>query len=302
MVCILTPLARRGSSTMPRKKSDEVTKRKKAPKVELPTELSVPSEILWDYSILIYGLKKIGKTSMWSHAENAFYFMCEPGGSALKLFQRRMHNWAEFKAYVEAFLASDFDLGIVDTVDRAYAMCLKAVCERLCIDHPGSQDDYGKSWNAVNTEFADVMDSLLHSGKGCVFISHSKVMEIKPKGGGAKYDKIMPTMPGAASAYMDAVVDIWVHYDYDGEDRELRILGDSEVSAGHRLENHFNYTDGSRVRVIDMGNSSKESFNAFNAAFQNELDNPTPPEEKKDKKKPVLRKTSKKKTKRKRSA
>ncbi len=257
---------------MPKKKTKStVIHRVKRSTVDLPTERSVPSNKLWDYSILIYGLKKIGKTSMWSHAKSAFYFMWEPGGSALKLYQRRMHDWQEFKDYVEAFIESDFTLGIVDTVDRAYAGCLKSVCERLVIDHPGSQDDYGKSWNAVNTEFADVMDALLHSGKGVVFISHSKIMEIKPRGGGAKYDKIMPTMPGAASAYMDAVVDIWCHYDYNGENRQLKLLGDSEVSAGHRLEEHFKYTDGKRIRVIEMGDSSRESFDNFQAAFDNEL-------------------------------
>jgi DNA-directed RNA polymerase subunit N (RpoN/RPB10) len=73
---------------------------------------------------------------------------------------------------------------------------------------------------------------------------------------------------------MDKIVDIWVNYDFYGDDRWLQILGDDHVSAGHRLDTRFRYADGSPVRYIPCGLSSAETWENFIQGFENELEKP----------------------------
>jgi len=259
-----------------------VAKRKKkrssrAQELTLPTKKSVPSDNLWDYLILIYGEKKIGKTSMLSHAGNPFYAMFEPGGRALEIYQRPVKRWRDFQKYV-SLLEKDatengedgFNPVVVDTTDVAYDMCLDHVCQRMGIDHP-TDAAYGKGWHAVKREFIKQVSRLGSTGKGLAFISHSAEREIKKRSGGT-YDKIMPTMSGQARDVMEALVDIWVSYEYIGNERWLRILGNDHVAAGHRLKERFRFTDGTPIQFIPAGKSSEETWANFQRAFDNELD------------------------------
>lgn len=277
-------------------------KSSRAPELTLPTSKSVPSDNLWDYLILVYGAKKIGKTTMLSHAGRAFYAMFEPGGRAVELYQRPIRRWRDFVKYV-TLLEKDaneneedgFNPVVVDTADIAYDMCLDHVCFRMGIDHP-TDAGYGKGWHAVKREFVKQIARLGATGKGVAFISHSTEREVKTRRGGT-YDKIMPTMSNQARDVMEALVDIWVEYDYIGEDRWLRILGDDHVAAGHRLGGRFLYTDGTPIRLIPAGTSSEETWANFEAAFNNELEKPkTLPD---DRRRP--RKKKKTKSRRKRS-
>ena len=72
----------------------------------LPTERTQPCDSLQDYSILLYGEKKIGKTTLTSMFKKAFFMLCEPGGKALSLYSRPVRNWLEFKAYVRLIVKS----------------------------------------------------------------------------------------------------------------------------------------------------------------------------------------------------
>ncbi len=238
--------------------------------LKLPDEKSSPSKELFDYSILIYGKKKIGKTSMMSQPEGVLGFMCEPGAKAQEMYQVPCRNWQELRHYTKLFIKdARFKIGLVDTADYAYAYCLAYVCEKLCIGHP-SEEDYGKGWNAVRTEFNSWVTELLHSGKGIVFISHSKDEEFKTRKS-ETYNKVGSSMAGQAKDILEGLIDIWANYDYDGTDRVLIIGGSDEVDAGHRCEGHFRFKDGTPITKIPMGKSPRESFQNFVAAFNNTL-------------------------------
>jgi len=261
--------------------SKNKTKTEPKPEFVLPDEPSEPAEDLKDYSILLYGEKKIGKTTLTSQFENAFHIMTEPGGRALRIYQKPATTWPEFKGWVSAIVKESkkakprFGTVIVDTIDNAYKFCFEWVCKvKLGVEHP-SDEEWGKGWQAIADEFNAVMNRLLSvPNMGKIFISHSKEIEMKTRLG-KKYDKIMPTMKSQASQIIEAVVDIWAYYAYDGERRVLLIEGDDHVAAGHRLENHFRFPNGDPVREIPMGRSPKEAHRNFVAAFNNELSNMT---------------------------
>ena len=238
--------------------------------VTLPTQVSIPAERIEDYSILLYGEKKIGKTSLASKFDKAFFLMFEPGGRALSIFQRPVKNWLEFKKYVSLIQKdTSFRTIVIDTVDIAYTMCAEYVCQKLVIDHL-SEEEWGRGYEKARKEFYEEIDALLKTGKGVIFISHAAEKEIKTRTGD-KYHRISPTMSNQARDILEGIVDIWTYYGYEGKQRYLWIGGDDHIGAGHRLETKFRYTDGTPILEIPMGKTSKEAYDNFTKAFNNKL-------------------------------
>ncbi len=236
----------------------------------LPADKSVPSDSLQDYSILIYGEKKIGKTSLTAQFEATMSLMTEPGGKAQAMFQQSCRNWKDLRGYTKAFIKDPrFKTGVVDTADFAYEFCMEHVCKRMVIDHP-SDAAYGKGWKAVRAEFQAWVIELLHSGKGVVFISHSKDQEFTTRKG-ETFNKVGASMAGQAKEILEGLVDIWGNYTYDGKRRFLIIGGSDEVDAGNRCEGHFMDPHNGPLDRIPMGASAREAYRNFVAAFNNEL-------------------------------
>lgn len=236
----------------------------------LPTEKSIPSSSLQDYSILIYGRKKIGKSSLTAQFDRMLGLMCEPGGKAQSMYQAPCRDWKELRAKTRLFIEDKrFQTASIDTADFAYEFCMDYVCTKMVMDHP-SDEGYGKGWKAVRTEFTDWVNELLHSGKGVIFISHIKDEEIKNRKNESRH-RAGSSMSGQASDILEGLVDIWGCYDYNGKERVLIIGGSDELDAGHRCEGRFKYEDGSDIETIPMGNSAKKGYENFIAAFENRL-------------------------------
>jgi len=239
------------------------------PEVTLPKEMSEPLTALADYSYLVFGEKKIGKTTMLSHAPDTIFLMFEPGGKGLRLYQRPIKSWREFLAYLD-LLEKDkkFRTVIVDTVDRAYDLCFEYMCEKLVITHPQDENDFGKAWGEIKKEFASAIDRLLKLDKGVFFTSHAQEKEVRPRKG-EKFERLMPTMASQAYKYLVGIIDVVAYYGFDGKERVLTIRGDDYVGAGCRLEENFVTPGGEFVEQIPMGGSSKEAWENFNNAFKN---------------------------------
>ena len=235
----------------------------------LPEEISHPSNNIGDYSILLYGEKKIGKTSMSSKFKGSLFFMFEPGAKALSVYQRTPKDWGEFKQYVDMAVESKrFSTIVIDPVDLAYKSCSAYVCKKLGIKH-ASDSEWGKGWEAIRDEFTSVLNKLLQ--KGVILISHATEKEIKTRTGDT-YHKIAPTMSNQAREVLEGIVDIWAYYSYDGSKRTLTIQGNDHIGAGHRIEKHFLYTDGTPIGEISMGTSSDMAYENFMKAFENKLE------------------------------
>lgn len=245
-----------------------------AGQVELPTEPSIPSDNLLDYTMFIYGEKKIGKTSLAAQFPDTLFLMFEPGGKALRIFQTPVNNWAEFVAYVDLLEADQrFQTVVIDTVDIAYNMCFDAMCKRMGIAHPTDENDFGKSWGQIENEFVSQMTRLLNLPKGVLLISHSVEKEVKTRFG-QRFNRVTPTVPTQAYRYLTGVVDIWAYYGYENQGRALTIAGNEYIEAGCRLEEHFLTTSGERVRKIPMGSSASEAYANLVSAFNNRQETP----------------------------
>lgn len=259
---------KRAAGTMTPTKKAKTSHKEEKESFALATARSTPVADLGGYVILIYGEKKIGKTTLTSRFKDTYHMMFEPGGKALSIFQDAYSSWARVKRAV-GLLETDKRFGTVtwDPVDVAFKLCERWVSREMGIEHP-SDAEWGKGWSRLRDEFTLTLNRLTGSGKGVVLISHDTVKEIKRRNGDT-YNVITSTMPGMARDIVEGMVDIWAYYGYDGERRVLHIRGDDTLSAGHRLKNHFTWK-GTPVRIIDMGNSEEEAYERFMACFNNQ--------------------------------
>jgi hypothetical protein len=255
----------------------------------LATELSTPVESVDQLTWLLYGEKKIGKTSFVSKFPSAHFLMFEPGFKGLRIHYKLMGSietieaWSNFKQYVDLLCdveSHNFRTVPIDTIDLCYNACLAYVCKREGIDHP--QDlGYGKGWKLVEREFCAVINKLAQSGLGIVFISHATEREFQERTGG-KFDKIVPSMPNQAKNFISGIADAIVYYGYYGNERLITVRGSDAIESGHRMEENFWVASeakkplddrdkvSGRIHSIPVGNSAQEAYDNFLAAFNNE--------------------------------
>lgn len=215
-----------------------------ASSLSLPTEKKLPETDLSKYTTLIYGREKIGKTTLASTFPDALFFTTEPGTKGLSIFEFNSElggitDWHVLQQAVQLLKKNkqQFKTIVIDTVDRAYDMCLDWVCADLRIDHPGEDEsgknDWGKSWKAVKKEFLRQIDIIQRIGLGIVFVSHAKEEEIRTRSG-YSYTRIFPSMQGQARQIVQALVDMFFYAEYFRERRVLICQGDETIWAGAR--------------------------------------------------------------------
>lgn len=252
------------------RKAKTKSKRRKSPVAKLPTKASVPVAEMAGYTTLLYGAKKVGKTTLAARFPGAYFLMFEPGAKALAVYQSAVSSWSHFVAYLDLLEAGDHDFKtiVIDTVDGAYQACFGYMCTKLAIDHPQDQSDFGKSWGQIDQEFTRQMLRLLNLGTGAIFISHEKLREITTRGG-KTFDRLDTSCATQAQRFLEGIVDIWAHYGYHGTDRFLLLQGSDFVGAGNRLEGNFQTVTGKALVAVPMGRTSAEAYKNLMAAFDN---------------------------------
>src|SRR5678816_2688185 len=91
-------------------------------------------EKMASYIWLLFGEKKIGKTSLTAQMGEVLHLFTEPGGKALSLYSLVIDDWKTFKKAVRALKSDNkFDTVVVDIADKLYPMCEDYTCEKLVI-------------------------------------------------------------------------------------------------------------------------------------------------------------------------
>lgn len=236
----------------------------------LPT-ISKPSQRLEDYTWLIYGEKKIGKTSLVSHFPSAMFCMFEPGGKALAIRQTpTIDRWEQFLQYI-ALLEKDTQgvkTVVIDPGNIAYDRCLDFICESENITHPGKVQDWGASWKLISQEFQKAHLRLAKLNLGFIVLAHAKVVNMETRSG-QTFTKVIPVMSGSTEEFYAGVIDIIGYYHYFGAERFLQIRGDDFAQAGCRCESNFLTKSGEPIVRIPMGRSSKQAYENIVRAFNN---------------------------------
>jgi hypothetical protein len=251
-------------------------------KIVLPDDPIPTSPNFEDFTWLIYGPKKIGKTDLSSQfAVNGKYplhLMFEDGAKDLDIRQLRVPDWEEFLAIKEELRKNKgkYSTCVIDTADLSYDRCFKYQCSRLGITHP-TDLGYGKGWDAIKSGYRDEMHDLASiMGGRLILLSHSRESEWTQLGG-LKINKIVPSLQNSPQEFFAGFVDIIGCYLYYGKERYMQITGNEQTDAGTRAKKHFwvkdhgpKSEDPQRVEAIWMGRSAEQAYANILRAWNNE--------------------------------
>jgi len=235
-----------------------------------------PSVDLFAYPQVIYGERKIGKTSLVSmygsekKDSNIYAFMFEENRS-YSLYMSEITEWQDFLDVIPDFIAGkhNFQACWIDNARNAYDMALAYACKKFGFEHPGRQNDHGDSWNKVYLEFCSPIRQLLTSKYAMMVTCHELEKEIETRSG-RKFLKMSPDLTNQASRLITGELYNVFYYHYVRDERFLQIQGDEYITAGHRMEGHFLTTEGETVFKVPMGKSKEEAYENLMQAFNNQ--------------------------------
>jgi hypothetical protein len=246
-------------------------------KVSLPTKRTVPPTNINAYTWYIYGLQKIGKTSLSMQFPDCLHIFFEPSGKDYSLFEVHPDSWEEFRAYIDLCKEKkkegtlEFKTFSIDTVDLCWEMCCKFIATKNGVDTVADMQ-WGTGWNAAKDEFRGAMIDLAKLG-GLVALSHETSTQVEKKTG-EKYTFVSPSLQNAANQVLAKFFDITGYYRTDDRGgRELLVQSSPDAECGNRLNDHFKYTNGSKMKSIPMGDTPEEAYSNIQKAFDNKFSN-----------------------------
>lgn len=243
--------------------------------LSLPMEVSEPVHDINAYHGVITGEPGIGKTTLGMQEPGVFLLSYDPAAKSLAAFQRHCPDWKTFIGYLDLLESASKKPGLfpysrilVDGADLWYRSCHKAVCEKLCIEHP-ADEAWGKGWDAITQTFTSAVDRLLRMPCGVWFICHAKYKELE-KRDGTKEEKLRPLLVARAEEILVGKCDFMLNIHYRGDIRIGTIRGSEDIAAKNRIDNHFLTPDNRQVVEIVMGNQGPQvAWETFLNAFNN---------------------------------
>ena len=169
------------------------------------------SRDLCGYTVLLYGQPKTGKTTTAAQFPQALLCAFETGYLAIPgVMAQPVNKWSEFKQILKQ-LDSDqarqqFKNIIVDTVDIAYDLCEKYICNQNGVSTVGDLA-YGKGYALAKKEFDEALRKIPQMGYGLVMISHAQDKTFKDENGD-EYQQIVPTLANQPRLVVDRMSDI----------------------------------------------------------------------------------------------
>lgn len=201
----------------------------------MPFETKNATLDIGEKTFFLYGEPKIGKTTFAASFPGAVFLCTERGHDNLTTTRwidadgnYVITDWPKMmQAVAEAVQSPDTKLIVIDVVDHAYTMVDKYICDCNGEVYRGDGKlGYGKGSSIIENEFRNKMKSLiaLASGKGVMFISHSKTID---NGNGVL--KTIPTLAEKAMALLTGEVDIILYattekLSINGQPTERRVL------------------------------------------------------------------------------
>lgn len=230
---------------------------------------------------LIYTLiaePKWGKTTFFCNFEDALLVAFEQGHAFQEVAKVIIDAWDAKKSdgpyaddngdihmtmveLVATLQASDrYKFIIFDTADMAAKMCLDWHLPLNGMTHPSDQG-FGKGYDiAQNAPFRQAVNSIMRSGRGIGFITHSKVKsEVFASGTKSKKET---TLPGGIQHLIITQSDLILYGEYGRKlkgsserDRVLRTKGDNETLSGGRAHKKVNIPE---KYVVDCSNQYEQ--------------------------------------------
>jgi hypothetical protein len=206
----------------------------------LPTKKSEKKTNPFEYTILLYGEPKIGKSEACSRIPGALFIPTEAGLKNLSVFSTPLvESWDDFLSIAKEIAEGkhQFKTIIIDTIDGMYQLCAKHICQKNGWDHE-SDLDYGKGYARVRLELMRVLHKLAALSTGLVLVGHSKEKEVKTRTG--NFDRVTLCFSGSIEEAITAFVDIALYARIedreDKKERVVRSVYSNDYFAGGRVD------------------------------------------------------------------
>jgi len=195
-----------------------------------------------DYSLLVCGGKKVGKTRFASFIPGALMLALEQASVGRAVYKRKPEDWSDIKKIVrhlEKKGGDKFPAVVFDTFDVAYNMATEHICDKLGIEQLGETSsgkrDYGYSYSKVKEEVLKVLLRIERSGRMVVLICHTKIRDLMTISG-MEYQKIMPATTPSAIDIIKKFTQMNIMLDYvrvkGKKQRIILTQGDEHYFAG----------------------------------------------------------------------
>lgn len=221
----------------------------------LPTEKKKPSVNLWDYTILLYGESKIGKSTLVSQIPNVLFLNTGGGLEAIECYEKTITSWTEFLESGREIMEGKHSYGAIaiDTIDRLFKYCSSYMMEKLDIVHP--QDlGYGKGYDLIKDEFLRPFMKLALSKYGVICISHASSIDVQTRT--AKVTKWVPTLQNYQYNIIAPVCGMTFFYNTaeteQGEKRFIHIRVSEKWIAGDRSGRLERFDKGTGIEMLPL--------------------------------------------------
>jgi hypothetical protein len=183
----------------------------------LPTEKSKKKTSPFEYTILLYGEPKIGKSTACSRIPDALFIQTEAGLKNLNVYKTPLvETWDEFQKICAEIAEGkhNFKTIIIDTIDGLY---------QLCARHISKQHGWADKLSALPT--------------GLVLVGHSKEKEVRTRTG--TFDRVTLCFSNSIEEAITAFVDVALFCHVEGVDEDkkriVRSVCSNEYFAGGRI-------------------------------------------------------------------
>lgn len=161
-------------------------------------------------AFMFFGPPKIGKSTLASGWPNCIYLCTsEKEVKRLKVPYILVNTHKKLIAAVDYLLEARKKLSyrtvVFDFVDAMYTNAEMYICKKLRIEHQ-SEAGYGKGVGMIDNEFKKVMNKIIGSPYGCIFISHMQIKEVNTMNG--TVTKAISTLPDRARRIIIPLVSV----------------------------------------------------------------------------------------------
>ncbi|NJR72709.1 MAG: hypothetical protein HC773_01370 [Scytonema sp. CRU_2_7] len=106
-------------------------------------------------------------------SDKIFNLMVEPMARNLHVYQKPCSTYTDLIQYTKLLKGKhDFTAVSLDTLTLFHSVSMEHTCRLQGIEHPGGQNDFGKSWSLVEKDFLKAVMPLTQLPIGCFFHAH----------------------------------------------------------------------------------------------------------------------------------
>jgi hypothetical protein len=285
-------IAKRPGAPAPKAPPAKAPNPKPGPVVS-PQKKSAPNPFISPFTIFMYGIPGVGKSSMWAHLPNVMYVHDPQEEGILELVKfgqvpepvevQVVDNWQHLRN-MAADIANKKYKGIQHVVFESVTgfekFCFQDHCARE-FDNDWSKEGFYSFYKgpkqAAKTDwpaFLDDLDEIRRSGIGVVLVGHSQVKNFENPNG-PDYNRYIPFLDNETWAQTHRWAQTILFYDLYTEVQKSENKIKKGKAGNHRriiyttpigpciAKSWWGLED-----VIDAGESPKEAYDNFVAAYQ----------------------------------